>query len=446
MNYDVLVIGGGPAGYYCALNCARGDLKTALIEKEELGGTGLRWGCLPVKKMLDEIRKTEEIKRFSSNKGITLSFEDNFYEDLFKNTSEDLKYVEERISKELKNNSVDIYFGDGAFKDKYTFTINDKDIKAKNIIIATGTSPSAFGNTVLDGEVVITHKEAVKIEKLPRSIAIIGGNVEGIEFASLFSNMGVEVSVIEMEDEILKGNDRELVSLLEEKLINKGVKIYTGTSAKEVIKQKDSGKVLLEDGMVIEAEKVLVTGLRKPNFPRNIEKIGVEIEKHKIPVDKNLKTNISHIYAVGDINGILGMAHIAIQQGILVRDNILKNKDIPQNYKSLPRAIYTIPEIAGAGAQEWELKENNIEYRVERHNLKDSWRGFSKDIEDGFVKILIGKNDELLGVWMCGDNVSELVGFSGILVDNEINIEELKQNLFVHPTLSESILEAVLKF
>ncbi|MCC5910202.1 MAG: NAD(P)/FAD-dependent oxidoreductase [Clostridiaceae bacterium] len=436
--YDVLVIGGGPAGYYCALHCSRGGLKVALVEKEKLGGTGLRWGCLPVKKALDYVKSIKSLKKLS------ITPKENFRETMIGTFAKKMLGIEEKMESNLKEHNIDLYFGGGKFVDENTYVIETNIIKAKNIVIATGTEACSLKNIKKNETTIITHKEAIDFENLPSKVIIVGGNVEGCEFASLYAELGVEVVLIEKENSLLKGNDADLVAPLESYLMEKGVEIYKGFGATEVVEEKSGVKVTLEDGREVEGEKILITMGRKPNFPDGIEKLNLAIEKDKIVVDSNLKTNIPNIYAIGDINGILGMAHVAIQQGIAVANHILYNKMVIMNYEVLPRAIFTIPEIAGAGAQEDELVHKNIFYKKGYFSFSDTWRGFSKGMEDGFVKVLIGKDNRVLGVWMVGEEASELVGLLGVLLHNQVTTDEIINNLTVHPSLSEAFMEAIL--
>ncbi|MEA1910471.1 MAG: NAD(P)/FAD-dependent oxidoreductase [Spirochaetota bacterium] len=438
MKYNCIIIGSGPAGFYSALSCAKEGFKTAIIEKTQLGGTGFRSGCLPVKRNLDVIRKIEEALSLSVN-GITLN--PDFKKNLLTDTETYMIEVEDLISKRLKEASVDIFRGDGQFLNTNAFQINDKKLETDFFIIATGTSPGSLPGIALDKHLVLSHMEAVKLKTLPKEIVIIGGNVEGIELASLFSSLGVKVTVIEQVDQILNETDRDLIQPVIDDLVSKNTTFLTSIKVQSI--ETDKNKViirLLNKGSII-TEKVILTGVRKMNIPEGIELTGINYSDTGIHVNNNLQTNIPNIFAVGDINGIHGMAHIAIQQGMLITKGI-KGQKVINDYSSLPRAMFTLPEIAGAGKQEWELIKMGKIYKVKSFPLKNSWRGFSKNINTGFIK-LIFEHDILTGIWMTGQDASEILSSSGLLIGQNLRKTTIMNNLFIHPTLGEGILETL---
>src|SRR5699024_2326791 len=226
----------------------------------------------------------------------------------------------------------------------------------------------------------------IDITNLTESIIILGGNVEGVEFASIYERLGVKVSLVEKEESLLFENDEELVKHIEDNLKKRKVEIIKGNGAKKTYIKGSKVKVVLEDGQVLEGDKVLVTLSRKPSYPKGIDKLNIDKDDFKIKVYENLRTNVKHIYAIGDINGILGLASGAIQQGIAVSDNILYNKPVTMNYNSLPRAVYTLPEMAGAGYQEKDLVQEGIDYIKGYSYFSNTWRGWAKNIEEGFLK------------------------------------------------------------
>lgn len=239
-------------------------------------------------------------------------------------------------------------------------------------------------------------------------------------------------------------NDEELVKPIEDNLKKRKVEIIKGNGAKKTYIKGSKVKVVLEDGQVLEGDKVLVTLSRRPSYPKGIDKLNIDKDDFKIKVDENLRTNVKHIYAIGDINGILGLASGAIQQGIAVSDNILYNKPVTMNYNSLPRAVYTLPEMAGAGYQEKDLVQEGIDYIKGYSYFSNTWRGWAKNIEEGFLKVLIDKEGIILGIWMVGENVSEYIGLLGVLLEKNISVEDVKNNLIIHPSLWEALLDAIL--
>ncbi|MBF8984773.1 NAD(P)/FAD-dependent oxidoreductase [Lutibacter sp. B2] len=442
MRYDALVLGSGPAGFYFAKTYAQSGKKIAVIENSLMGGTGFRTGCLPVKKYLDTIRKVN-VSKDLINKGFIDGTVD--LSNVYKRTKDDLKKVEELIEEQLKNLNVDIYVGEGRFLSANQFEINKEILYADKIIIATGTSPCGFSNIEIDEKIILSHKGAINLELLPKELAIIGANVEGIEFASLFSSLGVNVTVVDMEDEILKGTDEDLKKLSVDYLKENNVKFILGKKVKDIYKNDHKVDIILDHDEVIKSDKVLITGVRKPNIPKGLQKIGVNVQEY-IPVDQNFMTNIENIYAIGDINGILGMAHVAINQAINLSDYLVCKKEIMKNYKSLPNAIFTIVEIAGAGIQEEELKKNNRSYSVEKVFFKDTFRGFSKDIDKGFIKLMIDEEQKIIGIWISSEYASDLIGDVGLWIDQNLSVDHIKEKLFIHPTISEGLLDAALKF
>jgi len=438
MKYNSIIIGSGPGGFYSALSCAKQGYKTAIIEKDQLGGTGFRNGCLPVKRNLDVLRKVEEALSISLDGIKETPF---FRKNLLINTEKYMPRAEQLIKQRLKDAEIDLYKGEGRFLDKNTFLINNKKLETDYFIIASGTSPGSLPGITLDNQYILSHREALKLKKLPKEMVIIGGNVEGIELASLFSSLGVKVTVIEQLNEILEGTDRDLIKPVLEDLLSKKTTLLTNVEVASAEIKENRVIVKLNKGKNLITEKVVLTGLRQMNIPEGIGKTNVIYSKKGIPVNNKLQTNIPNIFAVGDINGIHGMAHIAIQQGMFIFENINNNQTI-KDYSSLPRAMFTLPEIAGAGKQEWELLNMNREYEVKMYPLKNTWKGLSRNINTGFIKLIFEKNI-LTGIWMTGPDASEILSSSGLLIGKKLSKSAIMDNLFIHPTLGEGIIEAL---
>jgi len=424
-EYDVVILGGGVAGYYCAKALRKEGKSVAIIERDSLGGTAIRWGAVPVKRALDF---------FKENKGNI--------DELLNRWQDDLAELGRRTKSSLSSIRVDVYYGEGELVDSHAVKVGGSILTSGYIIIATGTEAISIDGIPVDREWIITHREAVELKDIPKSLVILGGNVEGIEFASLYSQLGVNVTVIEKENSILPGYDGDLAYPIEKKLMDKGVKIVKGKSAIKAYVENSNVKVILDDESIMEGEKVLVTLLRKPNFPKGIERLNIRYSESKILVDSNLKTSVDNIFAIGDINGIMGLGNVAINQGLQVAEYILNGRNISMNYESLPRAVFTLPEIAGIGRQEEDLR--GVSYKVGYCNFKDTWRGWSRDLDEGFVKVIVDEGQNVLGIWMVGNMVSEYIGMISPLFNNNLTLDHIKSNLIIHPTLTESILEAVL--
>jgi dihydrolipoamide dehydrogenase len=456
VHYDVLVLGSGPAGFYCALHSARLGKKTILVERERLGGTGFRWGCLPVKMMLDRLRAaaggTDEVRCSQAA--------------LIPATARRIQEVEPRIRRRLTAGGVEVAQGEGRLVDAGAVRLGRRKISASRIVIATGTEPEAWTGIPLDGETVLSHREILGLTEVPGRLLILGGDVEGIEFACLFARLGSRVTVIEKEGAILPGTDPDLAGPVEQDLLARGVSLLTGAKVRGCT-LAGGASVSLSDGSTLEGDRVLVTGLRRPNFPQGLERIGIEHDDQKIKVNATLQTSCRSIYAAGDINGITGMAHAAIQQGLLAARLIAGTGGWEPDFERdtdgrpgsgargeiagaigappYPRAMYTIPEIAGAGYQENELQAEGIPYRRLGYRLTDTWRGFSKGIEEGFIKVLSGEDNRILGLWICSADASEQAALFGPLLSGGLTLEGLKEGLILHPTLGEAALEAVLE-
>jgi dihydrolipoamide dehydrogenase len=355
--------------------------------------------------------------------------------------------VERRIQTRLRAAGVEIARGEGRLVDRGTVRLDTRSIPASSIVIATGTEPDGWPGVPLDGKTVISHREVLSLTALPEHLLILGGDVEGIEFACLFARLGCRVTVIEKEPRILPGTDADLAEPVRRELLARGVVLKTGAEVGGCTTGKDA-YVSLKDGSTLKGDRILVTGLRRPNFPAGLERVGIESDGTKIRVNARLQTASKTIYAVGDINGLAGMAHAAIQQAIAVANRIAGSRH-PEPAAAVgppyPRALYTIPEIAGAGFQEEELVSGGIRYRRAVWELADTWRGFAKEIGEGFCKVLAGEDDRILGLWICGPDASEQASLFGPLLASGLTLAGLRDGLILHPTLGEAALEARLR-
>lgn len=437
MRYDAVVIGSGAAGIYFSLSCASKGKRVAIIEKDELGGTAFATGCLPVKRFMDKIKDMKKAEILQRQGLININ---NDKELLYEVCKSSIDNIEKFILDKLDSEYIDVYRGCASIQSKNTVKVNEDILNTDNIIIASGTSACSFrGACEIDEDIIMSHKGILNMKDLCDELTIIGGNVEGIEFASLFSELGVKVTVIEREAEILSGNDFDLIDNIKKRLVSNDVNFMLDEEVVSIEKDEKQAYIKLKSGKKLEISKVLVTGIRKPNTPIGAFELGVATECGYVRVDKNLRTSVENIYAIGDINGLHGMAHIAIQQGILLADYIYKGKDISFNYESLPRCIFTINELAGAGVQESQLSDCN----VDKIYFNETFRGFDSR-NDGFIKI-ITKDDYIKGIWINSIDAGSLIGNIGIWIDKNISIDDIKRSLFINPTLSESLIELAVK-
>lgn len=442
-KFDLVIIGAGPGGYVAALYAAQNRLKTAIIERgERLGGTCLNIGCIPTKAYIESAKYLRKIK-FMKELGIEVK---DFSFD-FKKASKRKERIVNKLTKGVEflmnKNGVEVIKGTASFVDNLTLKVNGETIEFDNCIIATGSKPAELPNITFDGKFVISSTEALSFEELPESIAIIGGGVIGVEFASIMSAFGVDVTILELMPQLIPGMDKDAADILKSELKKQKVKVFTEA---KVLKAKE-GKVEFQSGeevKEIEVEKVLLAVGRSPNTKGlNLHNTDIVLKKGHIRVNENLETDVKGIYAIGDVIDTPKLAHLASREGIKAVNHILGIEDRKNFYLSCPGVVYSYPEAAFVGMSLQDAKEKGIEAEEAVFPLSANGKAYIEGIKNGFVKVVYRKdNKKLLGVHIVGGNASELISECAVAISKGMNVEELSKVIHPHPTVSESLMEA----
>ncbi|MEG1990782.1 MAG: dihydrolipoyl dehydrogenase [Christensenella sp.] len=448
-SYDVIVIGGGPGGYVAAIKAALGGKKTALVEKENLGGVCLNWGCIPTKSLLrnaEIVRDLAEGEKF----GFSVGEIKTDYEKAQKRSRAVSARLVSGIEYLMKKNKITVYKDTARMSGKKELTLagTGEKISGKNIIIATGSRPFALPMLDYAQANVLDSKKALQVTRAPKSIIIIGAGAIGMEFATVFSAYGAQVHVVEMLPRVLPNEDAEVSALVEKEFKKKGFDVHVGT---KIVDVKNDGKKIKaqceKDGktFTIESEYILAaTGIRPNTEDLNLKSFGVNINKRGyIEVDSNMRTNVQGIYAIGDVTGKLALAHTASAQGMHAVNDICGKRTEALNYNNIPKCTYAVPEVASAGLTEAKAKEEGYNVGTAVFPLSANGKAISYGDDTGFVKLVYDKKyGQLLGVHMAGIHVTEMVwGVVGYL-GMEMTIEEMAEVVHPHPSVSEAIMEA----
>lgn len=447
MEYDIAIIGGGPAGYNAAEKAVAGGLKTVLFEKKALGGVCLNEGCIPTKTLLYSAKTLDSIKG-ASKYGVSVEGDASF--DLGKIIGRKDKVVKQLtagVKMKLTGAGVTIVEGEALIKGETNGSIQiasaGQTYSVKYLLVCTGSDTVIPPIKGLSEISYWTSKEALDIKELPATLAIIGGGVIGIEFASFFNSMGVKVSVIEMMPEILGAMDKETSAMLRKDYAKRGIDFYLNTkvvevSATEVTIEKD-GK-----SQKIKTDKILVSVGRKANITNvGLESLKIELLRNGVKVNEYMQTSHPRVYACGDITGYSLLAHTAIREGEVAINHILGIDDV-MSYKAIPGVVYTNPELAGAGKTEEELKAAGIPYSVLKLPMAYSGRFLAENEGgSGLCKLIVNGDDQIIGCHMLGNPVSELIIMATVAIEKGYTVEEFQKIVFPHPTVSEIIRETL---
>ena len=454
-KFQVVVIGGGPGGYVCAIRLAQLGLKTACIESRgSLGGTCLNVGCIPSKSLLNLSEEFHNAQNLS-NKGIEIGEVKLNLPKMMKNKDKAVTILTKGVEFLLKKNKVTYFKGIGSFKSKNDILIKDhenkeKVIQTENTVIATGSVSVSLPGVEIDEKIIVSSTGALKLEKVPKKLVVVGGGYIGLEMGSVWSRLGSEVHVIEYLDHITPGMDKEISNEFMKILKKQGINFHMQHKVEKIKKNNNNAVVstISSEGIKkdFECDVVLISVGRKPNTEGlNLQKIGVELdEKKRVKTDKNFKTNQDNIYAIGDVISGPMLAHKAEDEGIAAAENIAGQSG-HVNYDTIPGVIYTSPEVASIGKTEEQLKELNVKYKIGKFSFMANSRAKAIDDTDGFVKILADeKTDKVLGAHLIGPHAGELIGEIGIAMEFGGSSEDIARTCHAHPTFSEAVKEAAL--
>ena len=438
-NFDLIIIGGGPGGYTLALDASLKGLKTLLIEKKHLGGTCLNSGCIPTKSYYASSELILKLKE-SEKLGITSSFSFD-YSKIKERKDSVVKTLQDGIKFSLDKAGVTIINGEAKLNEKREVLVNDEAYSSKYIVIATGSREAII--PIKGYENCVTSTDILELDKLPSALTIIGGGVIGVEIASIFNEFGVKVTIIEMQKTILPNLDLEIVRRLTSYLKQRGITIITNAKVNEI--EKDKVHYLINDKEeVIDTDMTLMAIGRTPNISDlGLDDAGVSYNKRGIEVDNNFETSQKGVYAIGDCNGKVMLAHFAEASGKVVLAHILGEK-CNTNIDIVPSCVFTFPEVASVGKTEEELKANNVDYKANKVLYRSNGKALASGETDGFIKVL-SVNDELVGVHILGFSASTIIHEAAIMMNKKIKLSEAKDYIFSHPTLSE-IFRDSLKF
>lgn len=447
MKYDVAIIGGGPAGYTAAELAAKNGLSTVLFEKNALGGVCLNEGCIPTKTLLYSAKTYDNIKHASK---YAVSAESPSFDlpKIIARKNKVVKKLTAGIKMKMKENGVEVVSGVAEIQrrdDDGTITVlcADNEYQAANLLICTGSETVIPPIPGLSETEYWTSREALQAKELPSSLVIIGGGVIGMEFASFFNSMGVEVHVVEMIDKILGPMDRELSEMLQAEYAKRGVKFYlnykvTAVNGTEVSIEKDG------ETTVLTGEKILLsTGRRPVTKGFGLENLSLEPFRNGVKVNEYMQTSLPNIYACGDITAFSLLAHTAVSEAEVAIDHIL-GKARKMSYKAIPGVVYTNPEISGVGKTEEELQAEGVPYTVKKVPMAFSGRFVAEnEMGNGVCKLILSEDGTLIGAHMLGNPSSELIVIAGIAIEKGMKAEEIRSFVFPHPTVGEIIKEGL---
>lgn len=441
--YDIAIIGAGPGGYIAAIRAAQLGAKVALIEKENVGGTCLNWGCIPSKAVLSSVEKYHTAQKMAKF-GITcenLSFD-------YKKISERKWQVVEKIRKGLnqliKSYKIDLINGEATIKSANKIEVkteNDAtEIDFKNLIIATGSRPISLPGLEIDHDFILDTNDILKLDELPETIMVVGSGASGIEWTRIFNTFGKKVILVELAENLAPMFDKDISQRLDRVFKKQRVEFYTGTKVESI-----EGKTIkLSNGKEFTPDIIFLAAGRAPNSDINgLENLGIDKERNYIKVDSNLKTNINNVYAIGDVTGIFQVAHVASHQGVKAVEHILENKPVEINYNAVPSIVYGNPEVCSVGFTEQRLQTEGKEYEISLFPVSAIGRTIVEEEIDGLVKVIASK-DKILGVHIIGDQASGMIQQAAIAINSGLTPEQMKEVIFAHPTYSEALYEAFL--
>ncbi|MDD3420068.1 MAG: dihydrolipoyl dehydrogenase [Candidatus Gastranaerophilales bacterium] len=429
--YDLAIIGAGPGGYIAAIRAAQLGASVVLIEKDSLGGTCLNRGCIPSKTLLCAADHINSLKKFSKY-GIFASYEGVDFLKLMKRKDITILKLQKGIENLLKANKITVIKGEATVVSADQIVVNDEKIKFKNMIIATGSQPCDLPNIKRDGGFIMNSDDILQLKGLPKSLLIVGSGAIGIEWARIFSSLGVDVTITDIADKLSPASDVSISQYIQDEF--KKNKIRTVLSAN--IENIEGNTVKLSTKEELTPDKILIAAGRKPDLGF-VSELGLKTQRGYVSVDSNFKTSIDNIYAIGDINGIMQLAHVASHQGVSAVEHILLQKNASIDYTAIPFVIYGKPEIASVGQTE------SDDAKVSIFPLNILGKSVADDETEGFVKV-IAKNNLITGAHIVAKEASSLIHVLALAIKEKIEINALHEFIFAHPTYSEGIQEAIL--
>ncbi|MFN3850983.1 MAG: dihydrolipoyl dehydrogenase [Spirosomataceae bacterium] len=450
-QYDVIIIGSGPGGYVTAIRASQLGMKTAIIEKENLGGICLNWGCIPTKALLKSAQVFEYIKH-AKDYGIEVSDASANFEAVIKRSRGVAEGMSKGVQFLMKKNKIDVINGYGKVKAGKKVEVTDADGKktdyeGKYIIIATGARARQLPNVPIDGQKVIEYRRAMSLEKQPASMVVIGSGAIGVEFAYVYASMGTKVTIVEFMPNIVPVEDEDISKELAKQYKKMGIEIYTNSSVEKVdtsgagcvsTVKTPTGEITIESDIVLSAAGV-ATNIENIG----LEDVGIATDRGKVLVNQWYETNIPGYYAIGDITPGPALAHVASAEGIICVEKIAGHHPQPLDYKNIPGCTYCSPEIASVGMTEKAAKEAGYEIKVGKFPFSASGKAKAGGVPEGFVKVIFdAKYGEWLGCHMIGANVTEMIAEAVVARKLETTGMEIIKSVHPHPTMSEAIMEA----
>jgi dihydrolipoamide dehydrogenase len=450
-QFDVTVIGGGPGGYVAAIRASQLGLKVALVEKENLGGVCLNWGCIPTKALL---RNAEVISLLDRGKEFGFSLQ-NLEVD-YGAAVDRSRQVSQRLVKGvgtlMRKNNIEVFEGSGRLTTPRSVEVRTADgdthlIETRNVIIATGGQARTIPGVTPDGDRVLTYREAIVLRELPTSVVVVGAGPIGMEFAHIWRMYGAEVTVVEMLPRVLPLEDPEASRVVERAFKKRKVRLLTDTRVQGVETEADAVRVRVandEGEQTLEAERVLIAiGVQPNSGGLGLESLGVMVERGHIIVDESMQTNVAGVYAIGDVTGKLALAHVASAQGVVAAETIAGEQSPPLDYEAMPRCTYCQPQVASLGITAEEAAERGLKVKVGQFPFLPNGKALALGERDGFVKIVADEiSGEIVGAHLVGPEVTELLPELSLARAWELTPEEIARTVHAHPTLGEAIMEA----
>ena len=451
-KFDVIVLGSGPGGYVTAIRASQLGLKTAIIEKESLGGVCLNWGCIPTKALLKSAQVFNYLKH-ANDYGLKIENYDKDFDAVVNRSRNVAGTMSKGVQFLMKKNKIEVIMGHGTLKAGKKVTVTDEDggeteYEANHVIIATGTRSRELPSLPQDGKKVIGYREAMTLPKQPKKLIVVGSGAIGVEFAYFYNAMGTEVTLVEYMPKIIPAEDDEISKLMERSFTKSGIKVMTSA---EVTKVNTSGKgvkvnIKTKDGEEkISADIVLSAVGIKTNIENiGLEELGIATDRDKILVDDFYQTNVQGYYAIGDVTSGQALAHVASAEGILCIEKIAGHHVEPIDYNNIPGCTYCFPEVASVGYTEQQAKEKGYEIKVGKFPFTASGKAQAGGHTDGFVKVIFdAKYGEWLGCHMIGAGVTDMIAEAVVGRKLETTGHEILKAVHPHPTMSEAVMEAV---